>query len=88
MTEYKRDKVMLSEVVVMKRINRFLAHKGHKLHKLRGPRGKKRRFTEAQLDLGKYYIASESRVIERNVDLENFARKHEIIASYEACAPG
>jgi hypothetical protein len=87
MTEYKRDKVMLSEAVVMKRVNRFLAHKGHKLHKLHPPRGKKR-LTDAQRDLGRFYISSESRVVERHVDLEGFARKHEIIASYEACTRG
>ena len=86
MTEYKRDKVQLTEKAIIKRVNRFLADKGRKLLKNHPPRARGRRHTERTLALGIFYIVSDKRVVERDVDLEAFARKHEIIASYEVCS--
>ncbi|HYX20430.1 MAG TPA: hypothetical protein VFA98_06250 [Thermoanaerobaculia bacterium] len=87
MTEYKRDKVQLTEKAVIKRVNRFLAERGRKLLKNHPPRAKGKRGTDRIEALGVFYIVSDKRVVERDVDLEAFARKHEIIASYEVCAP-
>lgn len=87
MTEYKRDKVQLTEKAIIKRVNRFLADKGRKLLKNHPARAKGKRHTERTLALGIFYIVSDKRVVERDVDLEAFARKHEIIASYEVCSP-
>jgi hypothetical protein len=85
MTEYKRDKVQLTEKAVIKRVNRFLAERGKKLLKNHPPRAKGKRRTDRIEALGIFYIVSDKRVVEKNVDLEEFARRNEIIASYEVC---
>jgi len=87
MTEYKRDKVKLTEQALIKRVNRFLSEQGRKLLKNHPPRQKGKRKTERIESLGRFYIVSDKRVVERNVDLEAFARRHEILASYEVCSP-
>jgi hypothetical protein len=82
----KQDKVELSEMVLMRRVNRFLEDHGKKIRKNHPPRSKKVKRTERQESLGRFYIVSGKNVVERHVDLEAFARKHEILASYEVCA--
>jgi hypothetical protein len=86
----EQDKVNLGERTVIKRINRFLGEKGYRLLKNRRTRGSNpRKRTQREIDLGTYYVVDGKRVIEKHVDLEAFARKHEIIASYEVLAdPG
>lgn len=86
-TKYKADKVHIDERSVIRRCNRFLDKDGHRLCKNRKTRsGNKRRLTQRQIDLGTFYIldvGKKNRVIEKNVNLEEFARRNGIIAPYE-----
>ena len=86
----EQDKVNLEERTLIKRINRFLGEKGYRLLKNRRTRGKNpKRRTQREIDLGTYYVVDGDRVVEKHVNLERFARKHEIIASWEVFAdPG
>ena len=85
----ENDKVNLDERTVVKRVNRFLAQKGFKLCKNRPARKVAGSKTDRIRQLGTWYIVKGGRggaVVEKHVDLEKFARRNEIIASYEVLA--
>jgi hypothetical protein len=86
-TKYKADKVHIDERSVIRRCNRFLDKDGHRLCKNRKTRGKsKRQLTQRQIDLGTFYIldvGKKNRVVEKHVNLEEFARRNGIVAPYE-----
>jgi len=78
----KRDKVGLTERALMKRLNRFLADKEISVHKnrparsLRGP-------TPLEKELGTFFVVRGDAVVEKHVDLEEFARRHGVLAAWE-----
>lgn len=85
-TKYKADKVRIDERSVIRRCNRFLDKDGHRLCKNRKTRSRsKRQLTQRQVDLGTFYIldVSKNRVVEKRVNLEEFARRNGIVAPYE-----
>ena len=87
MSKYKADKVQIDERSVIRRCNRFLDRDGHRLCKNRPTRSANpRRKTDREEKLGRFYILDvgrKNRVVEKNVDLEEFARRNGIIAPYE-----
>lgn len=84
---YKADKVPIDERSVIRRCNRFLQKDKHRLCKNRPTRSSDReRLTEREAKLGTFYIMTQgknAKVVQRRVDLEEFARKHGIVAPFE-----
>ena len=81
-SKYTADKVEVDEKQVMKRCNRLLSKDGHRICKTRGPRDGVG-LTDKQRALGRFYVIGKKRVVEKHVDLEEFARRNGIIAPYE-----
>lgn len=90
----KKDQVGLRERALIKRVNRFLADSGRKLLKNRSTRSDKGQLTKNEKALGVFYIVDGvtewnrrgDKVVERHVDLEDFARQIEVMATYEVLA--
>lgn len=81
------SKVNIVEKTLLKRVNRHLAEDGKMLCKNKKTRSaKKRHQTLREQELGTFYLVSGERVVEKHVDLEKFARKHEILKPHEALA--
>jgi hypothetical protein len=78
----KKQMVSVSQRALIQRINRILAKRGGAPGELlRAARG-----TRARQDLGDYYVVDllHNRVINTNVDLEEFGREVEALAPYES----
>lgn len=85
-------KMPVSERALIKRVNRCLSESGRKLMKNHPARSKKgkRRLTQREIDFGTYFVVrlgeggfDYENVVERHVDLEDFARDLGAISAFE-----
>lgn len=85
-----KDVVAVSEKAIIRRINRFIIQGGFELRKTRrAPSNSKQ---APRTVLGTFYVVelglrpSGDRIVEKHVDLETFARKWGVLATYESIA--
>lgn len=79
-------KVPVLERTLIKRVNRAMAENGHKLVKNKKTRSKtnRRKLTKREIEFGTYFIVKNGKtVVEAHVDLEELARRCEVLAPYE-----
>lgn len=79
-----KNKVTVSKVALLRRVNRWLKKKQQKMIKVHRPGG---RATAREAELGTYFIVRASSIVARKVDIEAFAREHSVLESYEEVAP-
>lgn len=87
-----RKKIPVSERALIKRVNRLLSNSGRKIMKNHPARSKKgkRRLTQREIDFGTYFVVrlgsdglDYENVVDRHVDLEDFAWRLGALSSFE-----
>jgi hypothetical protein len=89
-----KNKVPVLEYTLIRRVNRHLVDNDCKLVKNKKTRSKtnRRKLTKREIEFGGYFVVrhpgtDSARVIERHINLEEYARRCGVLEHYEALAP-
>lgn len=79
----KRDKVVVTERALLRRINRLLRKQKKPFQVLRRRRHGGRPHPDEKT-LGRYFVVGDEKVVERKFDITKFARAHALLHEHEA----
>ncbi len=78
----KRKTIVVSQKALLRRVNRWLKkERRQQMFKVQRPGGIR---TTREAELGRYFIVQNEEIVLRKVDIEDFAREHGVLSTFEA----